>query len=273
MSEDLLIAKHDGVAVMTFNRPDRMNALTARHLTDFGDACRALSLDPDVRVVVVTGAGRAFSAGADLGRSRKIPEPDAMARPVRFKDSRLDFITPVLELRKPTIAAVNGVAVGAGLGVALACDMRFCGASGAFLANFNVLGLAATDGVPYLLPRLVGTARAYEMLYLGETVGADDALRLGLVNRVVADDKLMAETMAVAQRIAATSPVATQMTKAAVSGGLDKTWPEALVSQELSYLSSLAFGLEDMAEAAKARMEGRAPQFRGSVPWAVDEDR
>jgi enoyl-CoA hydratase/carnithine racemase len=180
--------------------------------------------------------------------------------------TRLDFISPLINIGKPTIAAVNGIAVGAGLGIALACDIRLASASAAFLANFCDLGLSATDGVPYLLPRIVGASRAFELLYLGERIAAERALAMGLVNHVYAEEDLLGQVMAMAERIAAAAPVAMQMTRSAILGGLGRTWSDALAQQELSYLSTVAFGADDLAEAASARAEGRAPSYTGSVP-------
>jgi enoyl-CoA hydratase/carnithine racemase len=260
------LAREGHVAILKFCKPDRMNALTKEQMMAFGQACRDLATDPDVRCVVITGAGRGFCAGADVKADAGSGD-GGFATPTRFKDTPLDFITPLLNLPKPSIAAVNGIAVGAGLGIALACDIRICGESGSFLANFCDLGLSAVDGVPWLLTRLAGVPRALEMLYLGEKVDARRAEAAGIVNRVVPDVVVMEEAMAVAHRIAAKSPVAIQMTKAAVLGGAGRSWPDALAQQEFAYLSTIAFSASDIAELWKARAEARAPAFRCSIPF------
>jgi enoyl-CoA hydratase/carnithine racemase len=266
MDDVFVLTQKGHVALLTMNRPEKLNALTQDDLLAFGPICRALADDPGVRSVVITGAGRGFSSGADV-QARRIPDgPDPFAVPVRFRGTELDFITPLLELHKPTIAAVNGIAVGAGLGIALSCDIRVSGESGAFLANFRDLGIAATDGVPYLLPRTIGVARALEMLYAGDPVNATDALAMGLVNHVYPDAELLTNALALAERFAAAAPVALQMTKTAVLNGLGRPWPDALAYQELAYLSTIAFGAADMAEAAAARREARPPEFHDAVP-------
>jgi enoyl-CoA hydratase len=266
MEDGFLLEQKGHVSLLTLDRPEKLNALAERHLISFGRICRALDEDADVRAVIITGAGRGFSSGADLGKAADANDPDKFAKPVRFMGTRLDFITPLLTLSKPTLAAVNGIAVGAGLGIALACDIRLSGESGAFLANFCDLGLAATDGIPYLLPRLVGVSRAFELLYLGERVDARGALAMGLVNHVYPDEELLPRALEMADKIAAAAPVATQMTKAAVVNGLDRPWPDALAQQELAYVSSVAFGPDDIVESAVARKEGRPPRYINEIP-------
>lgn len=232
----------------------------------FGQSCREILEDSDVRCVVVTGEGRGFCAGADLSEQPKTPAT-AFSRPSRFRDTRLDFITPLIELSKPTIAAVNGIAVGAGLGIALACDIRVAGENGAFLANFCDLGLPAVDGVSWLLPRLIGASRALEILYTGDRIDARQAEALGLVNRVVADASLMDETLKLARRIAAKPPVAIQMTKAAVTRSIGRDWREAVAEQELAYLTTVSFSAHDIKEAAQARKEKRAADYSDFIPF------
>jgi len=263
-----VIRRDRHVAVLTFNKPDRMNALTTAQMIGFGDAVRALALDDAVRCLIVTGEGRAFCAGADLSGTGA--GGGGFGKPVRFKDTRLDFITPLLAFPKPSIAAVNGVAVGAGLGIALACDIRICGDSASFLANFCDLGLSAVDGVPWLMQRLAGVPRTLEMLYLGERVDAAWAATAGLANCVVPDAELMAMCLSMAERIAAKSPVAIQMTKEAVLGGAGRSWADGLAAQEAAYLATLAFSGPDIAELWAARAEKREPQFSCAVPRDPD---
>jgi enoyl-CoA hydratase/carnithine racemase len=267
VSEQGFALTRDGaVAILTFDQPHRLNALSKEQMIGFGQVCRDLTEDRDIRCVVVTGEGRGFCAGADV--SQQSPATSAaFARPARFKDTRLDFITPLLNLPKPTIAAVNGVAVGAGLGIALACDIRIAGANGSFLANFCDLGIPAVDGVPWLLSRLVGVSRALEMLYTGDRIDAHRAEATGLVSRVVADASLMDEALALARRIAAKPPVAVQMTRAAVVEGFGRSWREALAQQELAYVSAVAFSAHDIKEAGLARKEKRAPVFTDFIPF------
>jgi enoyl-CoA hydratase/carnithine racemase len=255
------------VALLSFCRPARMNALTRDHLLAFGRTARELGEDPEVRAVVITGSGRAFSAGADL-KAMQARDGELFGSTVRFAGTALDFIGPLLEMPKPTIAAVNGSAVGAGLGIALACDIRLCGRSGAFLANFRDHAIAATDGVAYLLPRLVGVARALELLYSGERVDAERALAIGLANQVHDDDLLLDEALTFAEKCATAGAVALQSAKMAVLRSEGKSWSEAVLQQELAYLTTAVFGAADMREAQAARAERRAPDFRDALPNA-----
>jgi 2-(1,2-epoxy-1,2-dihydrophenyl)acetyl-CoA isomerase len=261
---DLQIA--DGIALLTLNRPERLNALAREHLIGFGELCRRVAGDPEVRVVVITGAGRGFSSGADLGtRSTPAATNDAGV-PVRVIGSRLDFMTPLVRLNKPTIAAVNGIAVGAGLGIALASDIRLCAESGEFLANFADLGLAPTDAVAYLLPRLIGLSAALEMLYTRRRVTAAEALELHLVNKIYPDHQLLEQAMTLARDIASAPPVAIQSAKIAVTRMLDRNYEDSLILQEHSHLENLIYGQHDVAEAAQARSEKRSGEFSDHFP-------
>jgi enoyl-CoA hydratase/carnithine racemase len=253
------------VALLTFNRPDRMNALTREHMLDFGRTAKDLGEDPDVRAVVITGAGRAFCAGADL-KAMQARDGQMFASPVRFAGTPLDFIGPLFEMPKPTIAAVNGIAVGAGLGIALACDIRLCGRSGAFLANFKDHAIAATDGVPYLMPRLIGVARTLELLYSGDRVDVDRALAIGLANHVHDDEALLGAALGFAEKCASAGAVALQTAKMAVLRSEGKSWSEAVLQQELSYLTTAVFGAGDMREAQMARAERRPSNFGDVLP-------
>lgn len=269
MDDVLKIDRRGSVAVITLNRPDRLNALAREHMVGFGLLCRELAEDASVRVVVITGAGRAFCSGSDLKTPRRGGR-HAFADIVCFAGTRLDFIGPLLALNKPTIAAVNGIAVGAGFGIALACDIRLMGESGAYLANFREHGIAATDGVPYLLPRLVGVGNALEILYGSDRIESGQALRQGLANHVYPDPVLMDRAFALADRYAAAAPVAMQAIKASVVNGLGKPWAEAVREQELGYLTAITFGKEDIAEARAAKAEGRPAEFTGSIPVSPD---
>lgn len=270
MSENGWTLARDGaVALLTFDQPDKLNALTKAQMIGFGEICRTLGEDAAVRCIVIGGEGRGFCSGADV-RGQKTQAASSFAQPNRFKDTRLDFITPLVDCPKPTIAAINGIAVGAGMGIALACDIRICGESGAFLPNFVDLGLPAIDGVPWLLSRLVGVSRALEMLYTADRIDARQAAAAGIVNRVVADGDLQAEALALARRVAAKPPVAIQATRAAVVNGFGKSWSEALVQQELAYVTTVAFAPHDIGEAIIARAERRAPVFTDHIPFDPD---
>lgn len=220
----------DGVVVLTVNRPERMNALDDALLTQLlPDTFRELDNDPDVRVVVVTGAGGAFSAGADLESSGFNQATTTEAE--RFV--RRTHATPVAvrRLRKPTIAAVEGAAVGAGFGLALACDMRFGSPTIRMGAPFISIGIVPDYGVSYFLPRVVGTAVALDILYSGRLVEADEALRLGLVSRVT--DTPLGEAIEAATALAGMPPHAVEMTRANVYRSMELDLDTEILEQEV----------------------------------------
>ena len=220
----------DGVVVVTLNRPERMNALNDAMLTQLlPDIFRELDQDPDVRAVVVTGAGGAFSAGADLDSSGFKQATTTEAE--RFV--RRTHATPVAvrRLRKPTIAAVEGAAVGAGFGLALACDMRFASSSVRMGAPFISIGIVPDYGVSYFLPRVVGTAAALDILYTGRLVGADEALRLGLVSRIT--DAPLEVAIEVAGMLACLPPHAVEITRANVYRSMELDLETEILEQEV----------------------------------------
>jgi enoyl-CoA hydratase/carnithine racemase len=216
--------------------------------------------DDAVRVVVLTGSGRAFCAGVDLSVLRAIePTPLALKR---LLTERIHRVALALEdLDKPTIAAINGVAVGAGLDMALLCDMRIAARSARVSEGYIKVGLVPGDGGAWLLPRLVGPAKAMELLMTGDFVDAEEALRLGMVNRVVDDENLIAETYTLADAIAAAPPVQIAMIRRLVrqSAHLDLRTHFDLVSSHMGVVGSL----DDYIEAAASFREGRVGRYEG----------
>lgn len=220
----------NGVVVLTVNRPERMNALDDALLTQLlPDTFRELDQDPDVRAVVVTGAGGAFSAGADLDSSGFKQATTTEAE--RFV--RRTHATPVAvrRLRKPSIAAVEGAAVGAGFGLALACDLRFASPTVRMGAPFISIGIVPDYGVSYFLPRVVGTAPALDILYTGRLVGADEALRLGLVSRIT--DTPLDDALEVATMLAGLPAHAVEMTRANVYRSMELDLETEILEQEV----------------------------------------
>ncbi|MGH7313417.1 MAG: enoyl-CoA hydratase-related protein, partial [Candidatus Rokuibacteriota bacterium] len=204
MAEDFLEAVKDGVAVLTLNRPDRLNALSPRMLQGLLEALPRLAEDPAVGALVLTGAGRAFCAGGDVkamaeGREAEGVTLEARAQALR---GRMEVSRWLHELPKPTIAMVRGAAAGAGLSLALACDLRIAGDSARFGTAFARVGYSGDFGGSFYLSTLVGTAKARELYFTADLVDAAEAHRLGLVNRVVPDARLEDETMALATRLA-----------------------------------------------------------------------
>src|SRR5204863_8180042 len=202
MSQDLLEGRKDKVAVLTLNRPDRLNAMSPSMLDALLEALPRLAADPEVGVVVLTGAGRAFCAGGDVkamaeGREAEGTTLEEKAQALR---SRMEVSRWLHEMPKPTIAMVRGAAAGAGLSLALACDLRVAGDSARFATAFARVGYSGDFGGSWFLTQLVGTAKARELYYTADIVDASQARELGIVNRVVPDGHLEEETMALAAR-------------------------------------------------------------------------
>jgi 2-(1,2-epoxy-1,2-dihydrophenyl)acetyl-CoA isomerase len=258
---ELLETIEDGIATLTFNRPERLNALSTPIMQGLLDGLPRLAGDPAVRVVVLTGAGRAFCAGGDVkdmaqgGERRSMPEATSHLR------SRMEVSRILHELSKPTIAMINGPAAGAGLALALACDLRVAGASARLVTAFVRVGFSGDFGGSFFLTRLAGTAKARELYFTGRPVEADEALSLGLVNRVVPDEELATVTMELARSLANGPSVALSLMKrnlnCAESGDL-----AALL--DLEAVHQVQTGrTEDHREAARAFVEKRTPAFTG----------
>ena len=250
----------DGVGTITLNRPALKNAFTFEMIDQWAEALRAARTDPAVRVVVVTGAGDAFCSGVDLG------DFDATATsPYALKSSLTDRIHRVAfaleDLDKPVIAAVNGVAVGAGMDMALMCDIRLLASSARLSEGYIRVGLVPGDGGCFFLPRLVGMAKALELLWTGDFVSAQDALRLGLANHVYPDGEFRASAGAFAARLAQQPPINVAMIKRAAyqSARADLRTALDLISSHMAVVRTTA----DSAEALSAFRERRAPSFEG----------
>lgn len=250
-----------GVALVTLDNPGQRNAMSAPMTASWAAAVSELATDRGLRCLVVTGAGSAFCSGGD---PRWIAgEPDAPVHLLR--DRMLGFYRTWLSVRRlevPTIAAVNGPAVGAGLCLALACDLRFAAASARMSAPFVRLGMHAGMGATYTLPAVVGLAAARDLLLTGRMVDAAEALRLGLVSRVDPDEGFLDGVLATAAEVAATAPVASRLTTAALRGGGHANLDACLEWEALAQATTLA--TEDLHEGVRAVRERRAPQFRGA---------
>ena len=258
---DLIETIEDGVATLTFNRPERMNALSTPIMEGLLHGLPRLAGDPAVRVIVLTGAGRAFCAGGDVKSMAEGGERRSTAEATAHLRSRMEVSRILHELPKPTIAMINGPAAGAGLAFALACDLRIAGASARLVTAFVKVGLSGDFGGSFFLTKLVGTAKARELYFTGRPVDAQEALSLGLVNRVVADHQLGDATMELARSLAQGPQVALSLMKrnmnCAESGGLAE-----LLDMEAANMVQAA-RTEDHREAAKAFVEKRAPVFIG----------
>ena len=273
--EDLLYEARDGVAVISLNRPQALNAYTAAMGQSLKRATADAVADEAVRAIVLTGAGRGFCAGADMNLLQNIP---AGGRVTQLPEVKFDFYSGLgpdvgphyggrfgylLQARKPVIAAINGPAAGLGLVLALYADIRFAGSEAKLTTSFAQRGLIAEHGISWLLPRLVGPAHALDLLFSARKLTAAEAERIGLVNKVFAQATFMQEVMAYARALAQTvSPRSTAVMKAQVWKALCQNFNEALTLADGEMTKS--FASADFKEGVAHFVEKRAPAFSGS---------
>jgi enoyl-CoA hydratase len=256
---------HPHVAVVTLQRPERMNAMAFDVMIPLRDSLRAIGHDNDVRVVVITGAGRAFCAGADLEDPGVIPHVDGLTLPtiaLRSMELLDEVITTLRRLHQPVIAAVNGPAIGGGFCLALAADIRLAAPTAIFRAAGINNGLTAAElGLSYLLPRSIGHSRAAEIMLTGRDIDAQEAARLGLVSDVVDADALITRTFAVADRIIGWSRPGIELTKRQLWNSLDAASLQAHMDAEGTAQLFVRITTKNFEESVRARREGRPPQF------------
>ena len=258
----LLYEVKDAVATLTLNRPERLNALGDTLREDLHDAVLRASEDTAVRVIVLTGAGKAFCAGGDVKAMND-------ARERRAERPLLDKVAPLrdrvlLAMRdapKPVIAAVNGAAAGAGMNVALGCDIRLASTAAKFAQAFVKRGLHPDWGGTYFLPRLVGMAKACELIFTGDIIDATEALRLGLVNAVHAPEELLPATYELATKLAAGPPIAIRLAKRSLYHNQEVDLRAALEFE--TFAQNVCYETEDAREGIRAFVEKRAPMFTG----------
>ena len=248
----------DALATITLDRPEALNALTVDSRRELLAAFEAVAVDRSIRAVILTGAGRAFCSGQDL---RERLAPDAAPLDVEVRERYNPIIRAMRALDRPIVGAINGIAAGAGASLAFACDLRIAAEGASFLLAFGRVGLIPDSGATWLLPRLVGPAVAAEMALLAEPVGAAEALRLGLVSRVVAGEALMGEAVVLAGRLAGLAPGAVALTKRALNEAWDGDLDAAL-EREAQYQGE-AGATADHAEGIAAFLEKRPPRFTG----------
>jgi 2-(1,2-epoxy-1,2-dihydrophenyl)acetyl-CoA isomerase len=260
--EHILIETKDGVRTLTLNRPERLNAVNDRLSNEIIQAILDASADDEVRVIVITGSGRGFCAGLDLTDFAK-GNLNAQSRHQKLDD--LGWVghqaLGIVHCDKPVIAAINGIAAGAGLALALACDIRFMSADARVTAGYIRRGLSPDAGMSYFLPRLVGQAKAAELILTGRDIDPEEAERIGLVNRIFPNDEFQEQVMNFARDLAAGPPVAMTLSKRLLAASPDADLT-TILKQEYAFIKQ-CFGTKDVQEGVQAFAEKRRPVFRG----------
>src|SRR5688572_11273908 len=258
MSDTILSSISGGVLTLTLNRPDALNSFTIEMKEALLAALKDAARDREVRALILTGAGRAFSAGQDL-KERQGPDVADLGTELRLRYNPI--ILAMRRLEKPIVGAINGVAAGAGISVAMACDIVIASDKASFIEAFARVGLVPDTGSTWFLPRLVGPARAAEMMFTGDPVDAATAERIGLVNRVVPAEKLMDEAAAFAARLVTAAPIALALAKRALNRAYETNLEEALDFE--AQLQSIAGRSADHKEGVAAFVERRSAKFTG----------
>jgi 2-(1,2-epoxy-1,2-dihydrophenyl)acetyl-CoA isomerase len=257
----LLETKHEGIAILVMNRPERLNALNNELSTALNDALGRIAEDATVRVVVITGAGRAFCAGGDLAAIGKGRQSGATQSLEPLLRAGMQAVLRMRTIPQPVIAAVNGAAAGAGMNIALAADIRIAAEEATFGQNFSKVGLFPDYGGTYFLPQLVGPAKAAELFYTGDMIDAKTALSLGIVNHVFPAAQLEAEVKSLAQKITRGPSLPIQAVKKTLFGAEKKQLSEALENEVQEQVR--CFLSEDCSEGIRAFFEKRPPKFQG----------
>ena len=257
----VLESREGAILTLTMNRGEKLNSLNVDLTVALLDAFRRAAADSELRAIILTGSGRAFCAGGDLGLIADARRRNAGHELESLLRGGSQLALAICDTPAPVLAAVNGPAAGAGMNIALACDVRIASENASFGQNFAKVGLFPDFGGTYFLPRLVGPARAAEMFYTGDMISAADALRIGAVDHVVPHDQLLAEAHKLAARLAAAPPIAARAVKKSVLGAERAVLERALefeVQQQVKCFQS-----EDCTEGLRAFFEKRPPQFTG----------
>jgi enoyl-CoA hydratase/carnithine racemase len=265
-ADEVLYEVSDHIATITLNRPERMNTISRTMLGQLTEHLLAADADPDVRVVVLTGTGRAFCAGLDLSEAVRPPEPgkEGISNSTSLAtnlDLRNTPPTVLFNMGKPTICALNGSAAGYGMDTALGCDIRIMAAGAKMAAAFTKRGIVPESGGTWFLPRLIGWSKASELIFTGRTLSAEECVEWGLASRVVPTNELAATAREVAAEIAANAPLAVQASKRMMRMGLSETFNDHVHHVFLQLLPLMRS--EDAKEGMRSFMEKRDPVFRG----------
>ncbi len=271
--QTIKLEKVNGIATITLNRPDRLNAINEELLVQLKEALADVAGDGQTRVVVITGMGKAFCAGGDFRfsdvKAGRVALAEAEDMKSLYGDIRTGRLPPessscfmnLIKMEKPTIAMVNGDAIGGGLDLALCCDLRVAATHARFSVGFTRIGLTPDSGGTWLLPRLVGIGRALEMLYTGGFYGAEDAFRMGMVNKIAPGPDLDRETYVLARDLAEGPPIALRLSKLQVYEGLNMDFQTA-ITMAAAYLN-IAAASQDHLEGIRAFIEKRKPVYQG----------
>jgi len=261
MYDHIDIAEDSGITTITLNRPEKLNALAGHMRRDLGEALESAGSDRSVHVVVITGAGRAFCAGGDVRAMAELIERRDAEEFARLLGSARRVVLAIRQMTKPVIASINGPAFGAGFNLALACDLRIASTNATFSQSFAKVGLHPDWGCTYFLPRLVTSNKACEMFFLGETMSAEEAQRLGIVNDVVAPEELEAATRRLAERLCEAPAISLGAAKQAVYMSQAAELEEMLRYETEAQMR--CFESVDAGEGVRAFLEKRPAKFAG----------
>ena len=260
--QDIIFQKQGNIAIISLNREEVLNAVRARTWVELLDALNNVKCDPAISCLIITGKGKAFSAGQDLSEIESVLGADVNYHEVREGILNTQKLTrEMVNMPKPVIAAVNGYAVGGGAEIAIACDIRIASDNARFEFAEVKVGLFATNGVTYFLPKLIGFGRAKELMLTGRRIGAQEAFQIGLVSKVVEDEMLMDEALKVAESIAETAPISGALVKHCLNKSDEISLEDAMVYETDAVMACVQ--TSDAREGAAAFLENRKPKFQG----------